>query len=59
MGGERGWVGEGKTVRGREGRREVERQFQFILFHQNDSALNNSEDGNKIMSEIHFLLAIL
>ena len=53
----RKWWG-GGGVEEREGRRAVEHQLKFIVSHQNDSAWNNSEDGNKIMSEIHFLLVI-
>ena len=49
----RKWWGGG--VEEREGRRAVEHQLKFIASHQNDSAWNNSEDGNKIMFEIHFI----
>jgi len=59
-GSEEGW-GKGRQfeVRGREGRCAMERLLRFIPSHQNYSAWNNSEDGNKIMSEIHFLPLIL
>ena len=56
----RRWVGvwEKVSMRGGKGKLVVDRQLRFILSHQNDSASNNTEDGNKIMSEIHFLPVI-